>query len=52
MYEDSMRRKTDHEQLKKKIDAERMKPKENKFVNEKSDKYVIKRFDKEYKQAE
>jgi hypothetical protein len=29
-----------------------MKPKEEKYVNDKSDKYVIKRFDKEYKLAE
>ena len=52
LYEDSNRRRADLEVLKKKVDQERMKPKEGKFINEKSDKYVIKRFDKEFKQAE
>lgn len=52
LYDDAQRRKTDLEVKKKEIDKERMKPKEGKFVNDKSDKYVIKRFDKEFKQAE
>lgn len=52
LYEDAQRRKTELEIKKKELDKERMKPKEGKFVNDKSDKYVIKRFDKELKQAE
>lgn len=52
MYDDAQRRKVDLEIKKKEIDKERMKPKESKFVNEKTDKYVIKRFDKELIQAE
>ena len=52
MYEDAQRRKTDLEVKKKQIEKERMTGKEPKFVNDKSDQYVIKKFDKELKQAE
>jgi len=52
LYEDAQRRKVELEAKKKELDKERLKPKESKFVNDKSDKYVIKRFDKELKQAE
>lgn len=52
LYEDAERRRFENQQKKKEIEKERSKPKEQRFKNENSDKYVISRFDKELNQVQ
>jgi hypothetical protein len=47
LYEDAERRRRDHEKKKAELDKTRNQPKEKKYYNENSDKYVISRVEKE-----
>lgn len=47
LYEDAERRRNDHAKLKQEADKMRDKPKQERFHNENSDKYVINRFYRE-----
>lgn len=51
LYEDAERRRKELAQKKEELDRTRDKPKDKKYYNEKSDKYVIQRLDKELIQA-
>lgn len=51
LYEDAERRRTEHAKKKEELDKTRGKPKEEMYHNDTSDKYVKKRFDKEFKAA-
>lgn len=50
LYEDAHRRKKDLEKLKEELDKTRLAPKEKAFHNDNSDKYVMKRLERELQQ--
>lgn len=52
LYEDAERRRKDHEMMKEKIDRVRDTPQGKPYHNEKSEKYVQKRFERELKSAQ
>jgi hypothetical protein len=49
LYEDAKRRTDENKRKKEELDKVRDLPKEEKFVNKNQDKFVIKKFDKEFK---
>jgi len=50
LYEDAERRRREHLKLKEDLDNSRAKPKEKQYKNEKSDKYLVKRFDRDFEE--